>query len=437
MINKNKIKEVLIDQRTEADLVIANCNVDRDMEPELKAGLDDKLIKIISGVRRCGKSVLAHRILKGKRYGYVNFDDERLISVRADELNLFLEALLEMHPSMQSILLDEIQNVSGWELFANRLQRNGYKVVITGSNAHLLSRELATHLTGRHRVYEVFPYSFSEYLRMEKMHYDGGGSYSTKTRSMLSAAFSEYFELGGFPEITQVVNKKAYLQDLYDKVLFQDIAMRHGVRYIKTLKDIAQYVAVNYSSKLSYQNVKNAFSLGSIHTIKNYIQYMQDAYMFFSVEAFSNKEKEKVRLPRKMYGVDNALIRSLSSSGQRNEGRLLENLVFVELLRRRKNPSYFTDPQNKYELDFVCRDGTNGSVTELIQVCSDLSVAETREREIRAFQSAIKSLGKTRNLKMTIITIDYKGIEQVSGKDIQCLPAWEWLLLSGAGGSVQ
>ncbi|MFA6568248.1 MAG: ATP-binding protein [Victivallales bacterium] len=193
----------------------------------------------------------------------------------AEELNLFLESLLEINPDMRFILLDEIQNVSGWELFANRLQRNGYRVIITGSNAHLLSRELASHLTGRHRMYEVFPYSFREYLRMRKIHFEDNQQYGTKTRAILSSTFSEYFNLGGFPEITQIVNRNAYLQDLYDKILFQDIAMRHGMRYIKTLKDIAQYVASNYSSKLSYQNVKNAFSLGSIHTIKNYLQYMQ------------------------------------------------------------------------------------------------------------------------------------------------------------------
>jgi predicted AAA+ superfamily ATPase len=204
--------------------------------------------------------------------------------------------------------------------------------------------------------------------------------------------------------------------------------MRHGVRYIKTLKDIAQYVAVNYSSKLSYQNIKNAFSLGSIHTIKNYIQYMQDAYIFFSVEAFSNKIKEKVRLPRKMYGIDNALIRALSTSGQNNEGRLLENLVYLELLRREKTVNYYVDPQSKYEVDFVCSDKTNAYETELIQVCSDLRHAETKERELRALHSAKKSLGKYRKLKMTIITMDYRGIEQVSGTDIECLPAWEWLL---------
>ncbi|MFZ2655058.1 MAG: ATP-binding protein [Victivallales bacterium] len=427
MIDKNKIKEILVDQRDEANAIIRNCDVSRDLEPEIKEGLEDNLVKVISGVRRCGKSVLAHRILQGKQYGYVNFDDERLVSVRAEELNLFLESLLEINPGMRFILLDEIQNVSGWELFVNRLQRNGYRVIITGSNAHLLSRELGTHLTGRHCVYEVYPYSFSEYLRMRKICFEEKEPYSTRTRSVLSATFSEYFELGGFPEITRIVNRNAYLQDLYDKVLSQDIAMRHGVRYIKTLKDIAQYVASNYSSKLSYQNVKNAFSLGSIHTIKNYIQYMQDAYLFFSVEAFSHKPKEKVRLPRKMYGVDISLVRALSTSGQKNEGRFLENLVYVEMLRRRKTVHYYSDPQNKYEVDFICNDpGTND--VSLLQVCTDVRVAETKERELRALLSARKSFKGGADSSMKIITMDYKSTEIVSGINVEYIPAWEWLL---------
>lgn len=426
MIDKNKVKEILIDQRDEADGIIRASSVPRDLEPEIKAGLNDNLVKVISGVRRCGKSVLAHRVLQGRQYGYVNFDDERLVSVCAEDLNLFLESLLEINPDMCSILLDEIQNVHGWELFANRLQRNGYKVIITGSNAHLLSRELSTHLTGRHRMYEVYPYSFREYLRMRKIHVEDN-QYGTRTRSVLSAAFSEYFNLGGFPEITQIVNRNAYLQDLYEKVLFQDIAMRHGVRYIKTLKDIAQYVASNYSSKLSYQNVKNAFSLGSIHTIKNYLQYMQDAYLFFAVEAHSSKHKEKVRLPRKMYGVDISLVRALSTSGQKNEGRLLENLVYIEILRRRKGVNYYSDPQNKYEVDFVCNDpGTND--ISLFQVCTDVSLAETKERELRALLSARNAFKGIADDKMKIITMDYKAVETVSGINIEYIPAWEWLL---------
>jgi predicted AAA+ superfamily ATPase len=430
MIDKNKIKEILIDQLDEVNGIIMDCDVPRDLEPEIRAGLGDNLIKVISGVRRCGKSVLAHRILQGRQYGYVNFDDERLISVCAGELNLFLESLLEINPGMRFILLDEIQNVTGWELFANRLQRNGYKVIITGSNAHLLSRELASHLTGRHRIYEVYPYSFREYLRMRKIQFEENQQYSTRTRAILSAAFSEYFNLGGFPEITRIVNRNAYLQDLYDKVLFQDIAMRHGVRYIKTLKDIAQYVASNYSSKLSYQNVKNAFSLGSIHTIKNYIQYMQDAYLFFSVEAFSHKPKEKVRLPRKMYGVDISIVRALSTSGQKNEGRLLENLVYVEILRRRKTVHYYTDPQNKYEVDFVCNDpGTND--ISLLQVCSDISVSATNERELRGLLSARNVFKGIDDSKMQIITMNHKATEPVSGVNIEYIPAWEWLLATG------
>lgn len=203
--------------------------------------------------------------------------------------------------------------------------------------------------------------------------------------------------------------------------------MRHGVRYIKTLKDIAQYVASNYSSKLSYQNVKNAFSLGSIHTIKNYLQYMQDAYLFFAVEAHSSKHKEKVRLPRKMYGIDISLVRALSTSGQKNEGRLLENLVYIEILRRRKGVNYYSDPQNKYEVDFVCNEpGTND--ISLFQVCTDVSLAETKERELRALLSARKAFKGIADGKMKIITMDYKAVETVSGINIEYIPAWEWLL---------
>ncbi len=428
MIDKNRIKEILVDQRDEANVIIRDCDVSRDLETEIKAGLDDNLVKVVSGVRRCGKSVLAHRVLQGKQYGYVNFDDERLVSVRAEELNLFLESLLEMNSDMRFILLDEIQNVSGWELFANRLQRNGYKVIITGSNAHLLSKELGSHLTGRHRMYEVYPYSFREYLRMRKINFEEKETYSTRTRSVMSAVFSEYFELGGFPEITRIVNRNAYLQDLYDKVLSRDIAMRHGVRYIKTLKDIAQYIASNYSSKLSYQNVKNAFSLGSIHTIKNYLQYMQDAYLFFAVEAHSSKHKEKVRLPRKMYGVDISLVRALSTSGQKNEGRLLENLVYIEMLRRKKTVHYYSDPQNKYEVDFVYNDmGTND--LRLLQVCTDVSVSEIKERELRGLLSARNVFKGIADSKMKIITMDYRATETASGVNIKYIPAWEWLLM--------
>ncbi len=427
MVDKTKIKDILLDQAGDIPGILDKCRVERSVEPELRAALADTLVKVISGVRRCGKSVLAHRVLKDLPYGYVNFDDERLADVTTSDLNVLLEVLLELKPDIRYILLDEIQNIEKWELFVARLQRGGYKVLITGSNAHLLSRDLSTHLTGRHKVFEIYPFSFLEYLRSRGLAAPRGRGLDTRSRAEFSAAFSAYFLSGGFPELPGIVDKVSYLHDLYDKILTQDIALRHGVRHIKTLKDIALYTANNYASKLSYQNIKEAYSLGSIHTVKNYLAYMQEAYLFFAVEAYSHKARERVRLPRKMYGIDAALLRSISVSGQKNEGRLLENLVYLELLRRKKQVVYYSDPQRKYEVDFVCRSGAEGGV-ELIQVCLDISLAEAKERELRGLQSALGAFKNASADSMLLLTLAWDGSERVAGHQVRCVPVWEWLL---------
>jgi len=358
---------------------------------------------------------------------YINFDDERLAGLAGKDLNTVLEAFYELYGDMEYILLDEIQNIDKWELFVARLQRGGYKVIITGSNAHLLSRDLSTHLTGRHKVFEIYPFSFLEYLRSRGIASPHGKAMSTRSRAEISTAFSGYFSDGGLPELPGIVDKKSYLHDLYDKILTRDIALRHGVRHIKTLKDIALYTANNYASRLSYQNIKEAYSLGSIHTVKNYLAYMQEAYLFFAVEAFSHKARERVRLPRKMYGIDAALLRSISVSGQKNEGRLLENLVYLELLRRKKQVLYYSDPQRKYEVDFVCRQTAGGAV-ELIQVCLDTNMAEVKERELRGLQSALSTFRNVSSGGLTLITLDRGDRERIAGRRVKCVPVWEWLL---------
>jgi predicted AAA+ superfamily ATPase len=426
MTDKGNLRQVVLDQREEREILLKRCGVAREGEETLAQGLSDNLIKVITGVRRCGKSVLAHRVLRGSHYGYVNFDDERLFGLSTADLNTVLEVLIELTPDMRFILLDEIQNIEGWELFVNRLQRQGYRVVLTGSNAHLLSRELATHLTGRHRLYEAYPYSFREYLRARGHEVASGASLSTRDSAKVSALFADYFVVGGFPEVSQVANPRAYLQDLYDRTLTRDIAMRHGVRHIRTLKDIAFYVAGNCGGKLTYQNIAAAYSLGSLHTAKNYLSYLQDAYLFFAVEAFSFKAKERTRRPRKMYGIDPALIRA-TAAGADNRGLLLENVVFLELLRRRKIVHYYADPQGKHEVDFVSHDPETAAV-ELIQVCADLTRTETRERELRGLQHAATAFGHLPDENLLLLTLDHRGVEQVAGRSIACVPVWEWLL---------
>ncbi len=427
MISKNTLQEVLLDQREESEQLLRYATVVRDAEEALRNCLDDKLIKVIMGVRRSGKSVLAHRALQGRAYASVNFDDERLFNIKANELNQVLEAILALYGNVKYVLLDEIQNVEGWELFANRLQRKGYSVVVTGSNAHLLSQELATHLTGRHRTFEIYPYSFREYLRARNIPLPIQLSYSTAQKAELSSTFAAYLETGGFPEIMEVANPRVYLQDLYNRAITKDIAMRHSIRHIRTFKEIAGFVAGNCTSKLSYKNIAQAYNLGSIHTAKNYITYLQDAYLFFGVEAFSFKHKERVRRPRKMYGIDSGLIRAVSGNSD-NRGLMLENLVFVELLRKENTVNYFADAQGKYEVDFVVRPLNAPDNVQLIQVCADLSNLQTRERELRGLVQGAKAFHDLPDEQLLLLTMDEEQTLQCAGHNIICMPIWKWLL---------
>lgn len=424
MLEKAKLRQIIADQMEDIPAILSRCRVERILEGELRRSLSDGLIKVISGVRRCGKSVLAHRVLRGLPYAYVNFDDERLADIRARDLDILLETLHELRPGFRYLLLDEIQNIAKWELFVSRLQRGGARIVITGSNAHLLSRDLATHLTGRHKVFEIYPYSFREYLRSEGHKPLGGLPDGIRARAALASAFSGYFSQGGFPELPLIIDKKSYLRDLYEKVLVQDIAVRHGVRHVRTLKDIALYAADNFAARFSYKNIADAYSLGSVHTVKNYLSYMEEAYLFFAVEAFSHKARQRVRLPRKIYGIDPAMLRAISVSGGRNDGRLLENLVFLELLRRGCSPVYYSDPRRGYEVDFLCRPSGGGDA-ELVQVCSAMNAPGTRERELRALWGAAERFNVS---SMTIVTMDAAGSEKAAGKNVRIVPAWEWML---------
>jgi predicted AAA+ superfamily ATPase len=239
--------------------------------------------------------------------------------------------------------------------------------------------------------------------------------------------FSTYLDAGSFPEIKEVVNPRVYLQDLYDRVLTRDIAMRHGIRHIRTFKEIAGYVASNCGSKLTYQNVADAYDLGSIHTARNYVTYLQDAYLFFGVDAFSFKRKDRVRRPRKMYGIDTGLIRAVSGN-QENRGLMLENIVFVELFRRGKTIHYYADAHGKYEVDFVVTDDSSPTDVSLIQVCTDLSRPQTRERELRGLVQTAKAFDDLPDEKLFVLTMDEKGTQELAGRQIACKPVWEWML---------
>jgi predicted AAA+ superfamily ATPase len=421
-MEKRIIKQILLEQKREIKEIFRGKIIPREEEAKIKKTIKTNLIKVITGIRRSGKSVLAHRLLKEKNYGYINFDDERLLDVKAKDLNDFLEVLKEINPNFKYLLLDEIQNVEGWELFVNRLKRMNYNLIITGSNSRLLSKELATHLTGRHITIELFPFSFQEFLTYKKFKYNQESFYLAEERGKIKRLFNQYLKYGGFPELLKIETKNQYLRDLYDKILVQDIILRFNIKYIRDLKEIALYLISNFASRISYNKIKNIFGMKSVHTVKNYINYIEEAYLIFQIYPFSFKLKNQLLQSKKIYVIDSGFINIIIPRIAPDYGKLMENLVLIQLLRKKDEVYFYLDYQGR-EVDFVIKEGLK--IKQLIQVCYDIENYETKKREIRSLLAANNEL-KCKNL--LIITQDIEGEEKVKGKKIKFIPLWKWLL---------
>jgi len=357
-------------------------------------------------------------LLKDKVFGYVNFDEDILLKVKSNQI---ISALHEIYGgNMNVIFLDEVQNYDGWELFINKLNRSGYDVFVTGSNAKLLSKELATHLTGRHISLELFPFSFREYLIGNKIKTNPETS---KGKGIIKNELKNYIVGSGFPEvIVENENPRIYLRELYRHIVEKDIILRYNIRYKETFKEIALTVMSNFSNLISFNKLKKQFSLGSEHTVKNYISYLEEAYLVFTLKKFSYKPREIEQAPKKIYSIDTGFIVNVAHISMENLGRLMENLVAIELKRRGKEIYYWKDYQQR-EVDFVIKDGLK--VKELIQVCYDIEDVSTKNRELKALIKAGKEL-KCKNLK--VITWDYEGREEFKNKRIEFIPLWRWLL---------
>ncbi len=420
-MNKNLIKQIVLEQKGEIKKIFSEKIIPRIILPDVQRVLDSNLIKVIIGVRRCGKSVLSHYLLKNRQYGYVNFDDERLIGVKTKDLNDFWEVLQEINPNCKFILLDEIQNIEGWELFVNRLKRNGHNIVVTGSNSKLLSKELATHLTGRHFSIELYPFSFEEFLLYKNQIISRDDLYIAEKKAKIKRLLEEYLMYGALPEVVKLKPKMQYLRELYDKIIGRDVIFRYSVKYARDLKEIALYAISNFGSKISYRKIKNIFEMKSVHTVKNYLNYLEEAYLLFQINAFSHKLKEQLKLPKKLYCIDTGIINAIIPRSTIDYGRLLENAVFIEL-KRKKCEIYFY-AQSNYEVDFVIREGQK--VIRLIQVSYSVEDEVTRKREVRALLKASREL---RCNNLSVITWDYDEEKRCKGKKIKFIPLWKWLL---------
>jgi hypothetical protein len=359
-------------------------------------------------------------MLEGLNFAYLNFDDERLVSISDyDEL---LKAIRQIYGETKVVLFDEIQNLPKWELFINRLHRRGFNIILTGSNAYLLSRELSTHLTGRYIQFQIFPFSFLEFLRAKEFTMDEVLELKER-QGLLLSHLDGYLDKGGYPEIVvKNLDVKNYLTTLFESVLFKDIVKRYGVRYTKKLSDLARYLITNHSNEFSYTKLKNIVGFRSVHTVENYTKYLTEAFLMFSVDRFSFKLKEQMRSPKKGYAYDTGIIHAIKLKTGKDIGRLMENLVAIELMRRELE-FYYYRPVNGKEVDFLIKRGSN--VDELIQVCYDINDYETKKRELASLAKAGKAIGCDR---LTVLTWDYKAEEKYSGESVNVLPLWRWLI---------
>ena len=414
------MREIALAHKSERDKLSNGVYVPREGLSSARQNMENDLIKVIIGPRRAGKSVFAMQLLKGIDFAYLNFDDERLLDVT--DYDDFIKAIRQVYGETNYLLFDEIQNLKDWELFLNRLQRNGFRIVITGSNAHLLSRELSTHLTGRFLQFQILPFSFKEFLHAKSFQIDDTLELKERQGSLLGY-LDKYINIGGFPEVvTKHVEPRSYLPTLFESILFKDIAKRYNVRYSKKLYDLGYYLITNHSCQFTYTRLKKILDFRSVHTVENYVKYISEAFIVFVVDRFSFKLAEQIKSPKKVYSYDTGMAKSVRFAVTPYTGKFIENIVAIELLRRDIEP-YFYRTRNGKEIDFVIKKGSD--INQLIQVSYDISEYATKKRELNALVKAGQEL---RCDNLTVITWDHCGEDLVDEQKVSFLPLWRWLL---------
>ena len=380
-MDKRILETILSDQAEELELKKKQKFCRRKEEDLIDP--DSPQAQVVIGVRRSGKSTLCYNALirKGVKFAYVNFDDERLINLTVTDLNDVLEVLYKINGDFNYLFIDEIQNIPEWYLFVNRLLRRQIHVIITGSNAKLLSGELATHLTGRHHTINLYPFSFSEYCEAKGI---DTMSMSTMAVARRRAVFDDYMRKGGFPELSRVRNERDYIDELVRNILQRDIEQRFKVKHVTSFEEMSQHLLNIAPAIVVDKKLKEAFGFGSQHTAKNYVGYLKQAYLLVGLHKYSPKSLQRLTA-EKVYPIDVSLMnrRSDAFSGE-NLGWRLETIVYLELLRRYKSQGfdiyYFSERSG--ECDFVICEGRKAVVA--IQVSYDISNEKTRKEKYRA-----------------------------------------------------
>ena len=417
------LKTIIKEQKEELEKIEKRENIiKRDNIEQFKKALSHPNILAILGIRRCGKSIFSYLIAKDHKFAYINFDDERLVGLKSEDLNKILESFYELYGEIEFIILDEIQNIKNWELFVNRLRRTK-KIILTGSNSKLLSGELSTHLTGRYLDKLLFPFSFKEFLRLKEFKEDK--AYTTQEKAGIIKLLQDYLEMGGFPEAYKF--GKEIVSRIYEDILTKDIVLRYNISKKEEIKKLAKYLITNSSDEITYSKLTRILNVKSANTISKWVSYIENAFLIFKLERFDFKLKQQFIAPKKIYCIDTGLINSIGFRFSENKGKIIENEVALELKRRisidKDFEIYYWKDYVQNEVDFVLK--KDKKIEQLIQVSYINSKEEIKEREIKALLKAGKEL-KCKNL--LIITWNYESEEKIKNSRIIFIPLWKWLM---------
>ncbi len=417
-MNRIELKEIILEQNKAK---VSENFIRRDVFDKVEDYAKNSFIIIINGIRRSGKSTLLSQIRERYDGYYLNFDDGRFVKFALEDFQIMYETFIELYGKKDFFYFDEIQNIKGWERFVRRLHDEKKKVFVTGSNASMLSRELGTHLTGRHLDITLFPFSFNEFLLLKNFKTEKDSIYLIEKKSDIKRLFEDYFIKGGFAEYLKTENKE-YLKILYDNILYRDIITRYNLSNESALKGLVYFISSNVAKEISFNSIKKLLNLGSSTTVKDYFDYLENSFLTFIIPKFDYSLKKQIYANKKVYLIDNALAINLGFRISEDLGRLLENLAFIELKRRKKEIFYF---QGKNECDFVIREGIK--IVEAIQVCYDFN-DENKERETNGL---LEALHKFKLKKGLILTYDQEDEMEIENKKIIFLPVWKWLLEKG------
>lgn len=420
MIDVRTLETILSDQMEELEARLRETLCHRPEESLVE--INSPQAQVVIGVRRSGKSTLCYQALqsKGVKFAYADFDDERLNGLQAEQLNDVLSVLYKIYGDFQHLFLDEVQNIDGWHLFVNRLLRHKMHIIITGSNAKLLSGELATHLTGRNKEIALYPFSFHEFCLMKGV---DTTKLSTKAQAFRRAAFDEYMQQGGFPELLIIEDKRHYVNTLVDNILKRDIEQRFKIAYKAAFEQMTHHLLNIVPTIPNISELTDLFQFKSEHTTKNYIDHLKQAYMLIGVPKYATKSKLRM-VQEKLYAVDVAMMNMRGNAlSAENVGWRLETIVLIQLLRKCKLNGwdvYFLRERSG-ECDFLVCKGSQ--VLQAVQVSYDISAEKTRKRELKGLAIAAQITGCKDLLLLT--DHEYENTEY-EGLSIKIRPVTEW-----------